>query len=92
MEVSENSAVQAQRVSSNNADAFSPEGISASETARRRRNVMELDKSLCGTRLSHRHLLIRMQADSSKEIMSDPVRFFRSSKNAAESGRVVDWD
>ena len=92
MEVSENSVVQAHRVSSNNADAFSPEGIFATETTRRRRNVMELDKSLCGTRLSHRHFLIQMQADCSKEMMSDPVRFFRGSKNAAESGRVVDWD
>lgn len=66
--------------------------LAALETKRRRRQVMELDRSVCITRLSHRRLLLRMQAASSDDLLSDPMRFYGGARRTVESGRAVDWD
>ena len=69
-----------------------PIELAALEAKRRRRQVMELDRSVCNTRLSHRRLLLRMQAVSSDDLLSDPMRFYGGSRRSVETGRAVDWD
>ena len=66
--------------------------LAALESKRRRRRVMELDRSVCITRLSHRRLLLRMQAASSNDLLSDPMRFYGGARRTVETGRAVDWD
>lgn len=66
--------------------------VVARHSNRRRRDVLEMDSSICITRRSHRRRMIFMLSASGREPLRDPVRFYGGARQPEESGRAVDWD